>query len=86
MTDQVIDTHDQSNVSDPVQRVSGEVHLDVGTDRFQNQAQHRDEQHQEKSLNAPKDVHEFGECELGATTHDICNDADSRQEAMPMER
>jgi hypothetical protein len=86
VTDQVIDTHDQSNVSDPVQRVSGEVHLDVGTDRFQNQAQHRDEKHQEKSLNAPEDVHKFSERKLGATTHDICNNANSRQEAMPMER
>lgn len=86
MTAQGIDTHDQSNVSNPIQRVSGEVHLDVRADGFEDQAQHRDEQHQEKSLNAPKDVHEFGECELGATTHDICNDADSRQEAMPMER
>lgn len=73
-------------MSNPVQRVSGEVHLDIRADSFQDQAQHRDEKHQEKSFDAPEDVHELGERELGATTHDIGNDADSRQETMSMER
>ena len=81
-----IETHDQTNVSNPIKRVSGEVHLDVLTDRFQDQAQHRYEQHQQKSFNAPEDVHELGERELGATTHDIRNDANSRQKTMSMER
>lgn len=86
MTVRSIETHDQTNVSNPIKRVSGEVHLDVLTDGFQDQAQHRDEQHQQKSFNAPEDVHELGERELGATTHDIRNDANSRQKTMSMER
>ena len=73
-------------MSNPIQRVSGEVHLNVRADRFQDQTQHGDEQHQEKAFNAPKNVHKLGERELGAATHDVGNDSDSRQKPMPMER
>ena len=86
MIAQGIVTNDQSNVPNPIQRVSGKVHLDVRTDRFQDQAQHGDEQHQEESFDAPEDVHKLGERELGTSTHDIRNDADCRQETMSMER
>jgi hypothetical protein len=73
-------------MSNPIQCVSGEVHLNVRAHRFQDQTQHGDEQHQEKPFNAPKDVHKLGERELGATTHDVRNDSDSRQQTMSMKR
>lgn len=73
-------------MSNPVERVRGKVHFDVPAERLQDQADHRDGQHQEETLNATEDIDELGECELRAAAHDVGNDANSSHKTMALER
>ncbi len=81
-----LDDVEQPDMSDPVERVRGRVHLDCGAGGLHDQADKDQDQHEQEALDSAPDVDDLGQGEFRRAAQDHRDDADDGEQAVFAER